>query len=123
MIDSRRTYTRRFAEFDLAAAFAAPDGFTVMWSLLRSEAFTGPVPPRLERAVTLSEKHRAAVRSSLQHGVHHALIHLVRAFASARGSERRPAVAGATLDAIYEESLVVIYRILFLLFAEARGLY
>jgi len=122
VIDSRRTYSRRFAEFDLAAAFADPDGFTVMWSLLRAGAFTGPAPPGLDRAVTLSEKHRADVRSSLQQGVHHALIHLVRAFASARGSGRRPAVAGAALDAIYEESLVVIYRILFLLFAEARGL-
>lgn len=120
VMDARRTYSRRFAEFEIAATLADPDGFVVMWSLLRAEAFAGTVS-RLERAVTLSEKHRAGVRSSLQQGVEQALTLLVGAFASARG-RGRPSRDAAALQTIYEESLIVIYRILFLLFAEARGL-
>jgi len=125
VIDSRRTYSRRYAEFDLGLTFAAPDGFTVMWTLLQADAFSpsgSDSAPRLDRAVMLSEKHRAEVRSSLQEGVHDALIHLVTAFALARGARRRPPLPADLLNAIYEESLTVIYRILFLLFAEARGL-
>src|SRR4029450_4136333 len=65
----------------------------------------------IERAIELSEQHRTAVRASLQVGVNDALVHFGHAFSSV--------TAGA---AGFNEALVVIYRILFLLFAEARGL-
>jgi hypothetical protein len=116
VLDARRTYSRRFAEFDLETALHDPVGFTVFWGLLRADAFPAGRSPRLEGAVAISEQHRAEVRASLQLGVHEALICLVRAFAGAR-TRRRDAPG-----ALFEESLVVIYRILFLLFAEARGL-
>ncbi len=117
VLDARRTYSRRFAEFDLEAALHDPAGFGVFWGLLRAEAFPAGRDPLLDGAVAISEQHRADVRASLQLGVHEALICLVRAFAGAR-TRRRAAPPGA----LFEESLVVIYRILFLLFAEARGL-
>ncbi len=75
--------------------------------------------PLLERAIELTEQHRASVRSSLQHGVHDALTHLTRALAGAASA--RNASSPAAVSA-FDEALVVIYRILFLLFAEARGL-
>jgi hypothetical protein len=81
--------------------------------LLRAEAMER-TQPLLDTAVALSEQHRASVRSSLQVGVNEALMHLTGAFAKALPS-------GASREA-FAESLVVIYRILFLLFAEARGL-
>ena len=79
-------------------------------------------PPLLDVAVTLSEAHRTAVRDSLQAGVHDALTQLGEAFRRADATRsRRRRHLDADL-ATTNESLVVVYRILFLLFAEARGL-
>jgi hypothetical protein len=117
IFDARRTYSRRFAQFDLEIALNDPTGFAVFWWLLSADAFTDP-RAGLERAVLLSDRHRAEVRASLQEGVREALAALIRAFDSARRPGRTPRDPGV----LFEESLVVIYRILFLLFAEARGL-
>ena len=70
----------------------------------------------LETLVRETEQHRAAVGRSLQTGVEDALTRLVSGFA--RGTRRRPVV----LDAALADALTIVYRILFLLFAEARGL-
>ena len=118
VLDARRTYSRRFAEFDLDVALRDPVGFEVFWGLLRADAFQPGRGPLLDGAVAISEQHRAEVRASLQLGVHDALTCLLRAFAGARRVRRAAPLRGA----LFEESLVVIYRILFLLFAEARGL-
>ena len=129
IVDSMRTYSRRFVEFDLETALEHQQTFAVLWGLLRSQAMegsAGDARPLLDRAIELTELHRAAIRSSLQHGVRDALEHLVRAF-SAAGRRRRTTAAGARQTAAspvseFDEALVVVYRILFLLFAEARGL-
>lgn len=120
VFDTQRTYTRRFAEFELADTAAHVEAFEVLWYLLGAPAFTPPGPASvLERAVVLSEQHRSAVRASLQQGVHEALSHLLRAFAAACRPARRGPLSS---EAAFDESLTVIYRVLFLLFAEARGL-
>jgi len=116
LFDARRTYSRREADIDLAIAAGDPSTFAVLWGLVRAEAIAVSAASdtsTLDRAVQLCERHRADVRSSLQHGVHDALTHLVGAFVAAKRG-RSPV--------FFDESLVVIYRILFLLFAEARGL-
>ena len=112
IVDARRTYSRRFVQFDLEPALDDERAFASFWGLLRADAMSGQGSPLLERAVEISEQHRAGVRDSLQEGVHEALGHLVHAFAAARPRKT------VTLD----EPLIVVYRILFLLFAEARGL-
>jgi hypothetical protein len=117
VFDARRTYSRRFAQFDLEIVVGEPASFVVLYWLLSADGFASPEPP-LDRAVMLSERYRSEVRASLQHGVQEALTSLLRAFASAprtRGAPRDP-------PALLDESLTVVYRILFLLFAEARGL-
>ena len=122
IVDSSRTYSRQFAEFDLEMALDREETFAVFWGLLRGAAMegaSGDARPLLERAIELTEQHRASVRSSLQHGVHDALTHLTRALAGAASA--RNASSPAAVSA-FDEALVVIYRILFLLFAEARGL-
>ena len=111
IFDASRTHSRRFAQFDLAALCQHARAFEVLWMLLASE-------PGLDGAVRLSERHRVSVRDSLQLGVHDALHHLTSAFVSASRRRRRIADPSVLLD----ESLVVVYRVLFLLFAEARGL-
>jgi hypothetical protein len=116
LFDARRVYSRRFADFDIALAVEDEATFAVFWGLLRAEAI-GPADggPVLDRAVEMCERHRAAVRESLKGGVHEALRELSGAFLS---SSRRGRVDPRVVD----ESLTVIYRVLFLLFAEARGL-
>ena len=122
IVDSSRTYSRQFTEFDLEITLDREETFAVFWGLLRGAAMegaSGDARPLLDRAIALTEQHRATVRSSLQHGVHDALNHLTRALSGA--ASRRNASSSAAVSA-FNEALVVIYRILFLLFAEARGL-
>ena len=118
VVDTRRTYSRRFVEFLLEPTVDDGRAFAVFWGLLRSDAMAsrnGQARSLLDRAIDLSEEHRTLLRSSLQQGVHGALERLVRAFVMARG---RPVDAARAFD----ESLIVVYRLLFLLFAEARGM-
>jgi hypothetical protein len=117
VLDARRTYSRRFIEFDLGATIQDAAAFALFWHLLNAAAFSRSPTARLDEAVRLSEEHRSEVRTSLQRGVHDALERLVAAFARARGRRSAPPA-----DALFDESLIVVYRVLFLLFAEARGL-
>ncbi len=122
IFDGRRTYSRQFVEFDLATCIDDERAFAVFWGLLRADAMSAGAEggSLLDRAVEISEAYRASVRSSLQAGVHEALEHLNRALSTAARSRSRK--SGATAPSVFQESLIVIYRILFLLFAEARGL-
>ena len=116
IVDAERTYARRYAEFDLETAFENESTFAVLYGLLSAssvEARGGPAV--LDRVVAMCEKHRDRVRLSLRQGVHEALLRLIEAFrlvASRRHADHL----------LLHESLTVVYRILFLLFAEARGL-
>ncbi|HSC27325.1 MAG TPA: N-6 DNA methylase [Vicinamibacterales bacterium] len=126
VVDSRRTYSRRFVEFDIETASDNERTFAVLWGLLRAEAMRPAGSNHetvLDRAIELSEAHRAEVRGALQHGVRDALLSLVQAFSSA--AARKPGSVpadGSRRRHTFDESLVVVYRILFLLFAEARGM-
>ncbi len=124
IVDCVRTYSRQFVELDLEIAFDDERTFAVLWGLLRGPAMAGALPggsPLLERAIAISEDYRAAVRLSLQSGVDTALLHLHGAFAKA-GAARRRHPPDRLGQLAFDEALVVIYRVLFLLFAEARGL-
>ena len=129
VVDSRRTYSRRFVEFSLEEALDDGRAFRVFWSVLWAGRMCPThenQQPLLDHLVALSESHRTEVRNALQTGVEDALVNLLRAFASAttRGLRRRAlSERPARLRAdTFDEALIVIYRILFLLFAEARGL-
>jgi hypothetical protein len=113
-VDTTRTHSRRFVDVDVGALALSFDTFAVVWNLLVSTS------PRhgLDAAVAVSEHHRIDVRGALQHGVLEALSALAAAFSRATADRRASGGTGRLLD----ESLVVVYRILFLLFAEARGL-
>ena len=116
LFDADRAYARRYAEFDLQATVDSDQTLALLWGLLRATAFlpaTGGAV--LDRTVAFCEQHRADVRVSLRDGVHEALLQLVTAFRAA--ASRRHAD-----NDVFDECLIVVYRILFLLFAEARGL-
>jgi N-6 DNA Methylase/Eco57I restriction-modification methylase len=129
IVDTVRTYSRRFVEFELDACIDDEKAFAVFWGLIRPDAMlprAAGAPSLLELAIAISEQHRASVRESLQSGVTDALAHLSRAFADATASRRRKRDRrpGAERDdsPVLHEALIVLYRVLFLLFAEARGL-
>ncbi|HEY7191668.1 MAG TPA: N-6 DNA methylase [Vicinamibacterales bacterium] len=120
LVDARRTWSRAYLEFDLATLGHERDAQTALWALARAEAMTG-MSPMLDRAIDLSDRHGLVVCKALGTGVLDALETLVGALSSRRpldlGRGRRPAPA-----LLFEQSLTVVYRVLFLLFAEARGL-
>ena len=111
IVDAQHTWSREYLEFDLALLPAEPQAQRVLWALLRAEACAA-VPPLLEAAAAASARQGVAVCDALGSGVLEALSRLLEALAHRRG---------APPDA-FEQSLTLLYRVLFLLFAEARGL-
>jgi hypothetical protein len=115
LFDAHRAYARRYAAFDIERALEDDRTVRVLWGILHASALLGGTDGALvDRVVSRCDSHRVEVGRSLQHGVHDALCRLIGAFHLA---SRRQAPAR-----ILDESLIVVYRMLFLLFAEARSL-
>ena len=115
IFDVERPYARRSIEFDLAATMDEESARSLFCCLVRPEALRSAGEGTLVGLVKFSDEHRGEVRRSLRHGVHTAVMQLVAGF--------RRVVSSRTSDAqLLDESLTVVYRFLFLLFAEARGL-
>lgn len=112
LIDGRRTWSRRYLEFDLITALKQRDMQAVIWTLLRAEALTA-VPGPLDEAIARSVRHGTNVCKALGAGVLDALALLLATLHGRHAAKQPPAV-------LFEHSLTVLYRVLFLLFAEAR---
>ena len=112
IVDGHHTWSRHYLEFDLALAARDSSARTVFWSLARAGAMSAR-PDLLDRASALSGRHGTAVCKALGDGVLQALELLLSALASRRGH---------STVVLFDQSLTVLYRVLFLLFAEARGL-
>ena len=127
LIDSRRTFARFYAEIDLASCVVDLEAFGVLWGLVRAEAFARRPCRRvgrivgevalLDEIVAAALRHGVGVSAELQHGVRLALGLLARALA--------PGAPAASTDRgtpapVPEQALTLVYRILFLLYAEAR---
>ena len=113
LVDARRTWSRDYLEFDCLAAGRELMTQQLLWTVLRADAIAGH-SPLVDRVVDLSRRHGVQVCRVLGDGVLEALALLVRTLAAGK----RPAV----MPVLFEQSLTVLYRVLFLLFAEARGL-
>jgi len=113
LVDARRTWSRDYLEFDGFAVGREPLTQQLLWTVLHANAFTGD-PPLIDRVVDLSRRHGVQVCRVLGDGVLEALALLVGTLATGK----RP----APMPVLFEQSLTVLYRVLFLLFAEARGL-
>ena len=111
--DRVRAYSRRILDFDLQRAYEDEESLAALVRIFETGDDGRLVT--LERCAAESDAHRVAVGKSLQVGVEEALGHLIAALAPRR---RRP----PALDAALADALTIVYRILFLLFAEARGL-
>ena len=115
LVDTRRTYSRAHLQFDLRQASHQAETFAVLWGLLREEAFRdrpGNAPLILE-IIHSSARHGQAVSRSLRIGVIEAVQHLLGGLDKCGRHD---------LSRLFDESLIVVYRVLFLMFAESRGL-
>jgi len=123
LVESARTYSDRFVEFTLPTLAADQGGFAVFWASLRASAF-GPGPRSgslFERLCASSTTHAVQVNASLQRGVLESLTELLTSLLLPR-TRRETTPSTEQLAAALQGSLTVVYRVLFLLFAEARGL-
>jgi hypothetical protein len=118
LVDAARPYARRFLEFDLAAASRHETAFAVLWTLAHADAVCGDGSPgRLEAIVAASARQQALVCSALDRGVRAAYDELAAALS--RGAGGTPRSGGPPVS---HQALTVVFRLLFLFYAEARGL-
>ena len=115
LVDTQRTYSRAYLQFDLRQTSHHAATFEVLWGLLREESFRdgpGNAPLVLE-IIRSSARHGQAVSRSLRVGVIEAVEHLLGGLDKCGKHD---------LSRLFDESLTVVYRVLFLMFAESRGL-
>lgn len=116
VLDAGRLFARRHLEFDLDLAVDDDRTCAAFWATVSADALTGDdmrSPGGLSRLVTASDAYAAGVCGSLRDGVLNASADVLDALVGRRRAD---------LDAAFDQALTIVYRILFLLFAEARGL-
>jgi N-6 DNA Methylase/Eco57I restriction-modification methylase len=118
LIDAGRLYARRYLEFDLDLALDQPGTFAALWRIMHASSLAAPSvePGSLYAFVAESDRHSAGVCRSLRHGVLAASADVLQALVGSRSARDRP------LPESFEQALTIVYRMLFLLFAEARAL-
>jgi len=123
IVDCSRIWTRQAVDFDLAALLMDGRGVAALVAL-------GGARSTLATFAAESDRHSARVCHSLGDGVLAALPQLTDALGRSKpaggdkpflSAEARRAKAEGLSNA-FEQALTLIYRVLFLLFAEARGL-
>jgi hypothetical protein len=125
VLDAGRTFARRHIDFDLDALADDDAAWRFLACLaspsnLADDGSACTPPSSLARIVSASDAHGVRVCAALRQGVHDALIHVLGGL-SDLGAHRLSS-GGPALSSLYEQALVAVYRLLFLCFAEARGL-
>ncbi len=113
--DCTRSWTRAGIEFDFERLLLSPRGVAVLWALANAGAMSGAGPRPLRSRVRDSDAYASRVCRSLSDGVLGALPLLAASLEPGSSTDRRRAIA-------FDQSLTVVYRVLFLLFAEAHAL-
>jgi hypothetical protein len=114
LLDAKRTYSRAYLEFDLERTVEDLSTFGVFWGTLRAEAFLADGGDSLIlRIIRSSARHGHSVNLSLRFGVVEAVQHLLDGLNKCGRHD---------LPRLFDESLTIVYRVLFLMFAESRSL-
>ena len=113
VVDCTRTWTRHGIEFNLDLFVSNAKAVAALWLLCHARSLSGTGPGSLREVIRQSDAHAARVCNSLGDGVLHALPRLASSLAD--GTSHHP-------EAALDQALTVLYRVLFLLFAEARGM-
>lgn len=108
IVDAGRLFTRRYVEFDLDQTLDDPRTFEAFLTVMKARS--------LHDLVIASDRHAGGVCRSLKAGVLAASTDVLSALS---GPKLRTA---EQLDDAFEQALTIVYRIVFLLFAEARAL-
>jgi hypothetical protein len=111
----------RFYEVNLPELLQAGDvnNFLYFYAFFRRRAFE-PGDLSVGNILQSSVDYARGVGDSLKDQVYEALRHVAQGFLDYRPNRLQP--DPATLKAIYDHSLIVLYRLLFILYAEARDL-
>jgi N-6 DNA Methylase len=127
IVDAERLYARRHLEFDLDLVVNDPRGVVALQRTVDAGAL-GAAPASvlsLDSLVLASDQHALGVCQSLRQGVLSASRDVLAALVS-RGSRLdrgpRPRRVPCEIDGSFEQALTIVYRMLFLFFAEARSL-
>nr|UXE45172.1 hypothetical protein Hi04_10k_c446_00002 [uncultured bacterium] len=123
IVDATRLFARRYTEFDLEQALDDGRVFEALWTLaharaLGSDAGASRSSHSLRALVDRSDRHASGVCRALQQNVLSASAEVLAALTAGR---RLPNSADGLNDA-FEQALTIVYRLVFLLFAEARAL-
>ena len=113
IVDCTRPWTRQGVEFDFETLTTSRKGVAALWWLANAEAMRTAGAGSLRACVAASDAHAARVCNALGDGV----LDVLPRLASALNPGPATRHGAASLD----QALTVVYRILFLLFAEARG--
>jgi hypothetical protein len=111
VVDASRAWARRGIAFDLEHVLGDEASLLTFWSLTRASGLSAFV----DRVVQQADAHAVKVCGSLGDGV------LASLSALAAALDRGSAGRRSDPSAAFEQALTVVYRILFLLFAEARA--
>jgi len=129
VVDATRLYARRYVEFDLDLVADDRQTWAAFLRVCHASRLAAvEANGSLRALVAASDRHAAGVCRSLRNGVLTASTEVLRALVGRRTAQ--PHVASGfsrtsqnrTVDDALEQALTVVYRILFLLFAEARAL-
>jgi len=111
LMDAARPHSRRYTQFDLDTVADDERAFAAF-------AFvTARFPAGLDALVRESERHGAGVCRSLKDGVLSASADVLSALVRPASIRKADVPVGS-----FEQALTIVYRMLFLLFAESRGL-
>ncbi len=115
-------YLNVYYEIDLPtlAAQNNADTFTYFTAFFQRAAFDETAPLNLTAILKASTDYARTVSDNLQQQVYAALRHLAQGFLDYPANRFQP--DPATLAQIYDHSLIVLYRLLFILYAESRDL-
>ena len=120
VVDGARPWTRRQLSFDLGLVCRDRLAMLALWSLAHADALHArSSPSRLALAQSASDALGVTVCSALGAGVLDALGELVSALDVPLPRRR---LDPQRAPRVFEQSLTIVYRLLFLLFAEARQL-
>lgn len=111
----------RFYEVNLPELLqnADSDAFLYFYAFFRLQAFT-PGDLSVDKLLQASVDYARAVGDSLKDQVYEALRHVAQGFLDSHANTFQ--LTPETLKTIYDHSLIVLYRLLFILYAEARDL-
>ncbi len=118
LCDGRNTFARGHLEFDLETLADHPAAMALFWGALRAEALQAVTPAIVDG----SARHGVSVSASLRDGVRDALLLLLRGMLAPRARRPAPGFDSARLNSTLDQAFTIVYRVLFLLFAESRSL-